>query len=268
MRQEDLNKLQALKEKLNNEMTQNNEVKHIDGRAGQTESDNVHSDNFGVAINKTNYTKDSSDEWKNREYKRGMVFWCDLSGSIGSEQSSDKNGRPCVIIQNNVGNTHAPTVIVAVLTSRLTKAKLPMHLELMDKKYNLPKNSIALFEQIRTLDKRRIGDFITYLGDDMQEKLDNAVDISMKNLKPKSYLEKLPEIMRTFIVTTLKQIKKYEITVETMKNEGMTNDEVQFIVNKKLSVLNKFIKYCKEHQIDYTAFYKLNEGVVNKEIVL
>ena len=267
MRQEDMKEqLQKIKDKLNNEMTQD-EVKHIDNKVGHAENNNVHSNNSGVTINKTNYTKDSSDEWKNREYKRGMVFWCDLSGSIGSEQSSDKNGRPCVIIQNNVGNTHAPTVIVAVLTSKLTKAKLPMHLELMDEKYNLPKNSIALFEQIRTLDKRRIGDFITYLGDDMQEKLDNAVDISMKNLKPKSLLERLPHEMKTFIIATLKQIKKYEITTETMRNEGMSEDEIKFIINKKLTILNQFINYCKNHQLDYTNFYILNKGV-SEEIAL
>lgn len=256
MRQEDFNKLQALKEKLNNEMTQD-EVEIYD--------------KIEKGLNKINYNYNKSNsnkylDWKNREYKRGEVFYADLSGNIGSEQGNGENGlRPVVIIQNNIGNKHSPTVIVAAITSVLTKSKLPTHVEMMSEEYNLPKNSIALFEQVRTLDKRRLKDKICYLGDDMQKKLDNAVIISMTNPTPKTLLEKLPTEMRRHIINTLKEIKKKEITIQEMRQEGYDKSFVKKMFDKKITILKQFIIYCRNHQLNYEDFYILNKGI-NEEI--
>lgn len=86
-------------------------------------------------------------------YKRGEIYYADLSPVIGSEQGGV---RPVLIIQNDVGNRYSPTVIVCAVTSRITKAKLPTHVEVAAGKFGLNKDSVILLEQLRTLDKRRL----------------------------------------------------------------------------------------------------------------
>lgn len=105
-----------------------------------------------------------------RKYLKGDLVWVNLDGSSGSEQ----NGvRPSVIISNDTGNKFAPIVTVAILTSKINKAKLPTHVEISSKKYNLQYDSVLLAEQIRTLDKvARIGDYIGHL---------DAVDMNAMN---------------------------------------------------------------------------------------
>lgn len=100
----------------------------------------------------------------------------DLSPVVGSEQGGI---RPVLIIQNNVGNKYSPTVIVTAITSKLDKAKLPTHIELSAEKYHLPKDSVALLEQIRTLDKRRLREKITVLEDDKMKEINRAILISL-----------------------------------------------------------------------------------------
>ena len=90
-----------------------------------------------------------------RKYKRGEIYYADLSPVIGSEQGGY---RPIVILQNNRGNKHSPTVVVASITSRLGKHKIPTHVKMSS--VRLEKHSIALLEQIRTIDKSRIKEYI------------------------------------------------------------------------------------------------------------
>ena len=85
--------------------------------------------------------------------KRGEIYFADLSPVIGSEQGGV---RPVLVVQNDVGNKFSPTIIAAAITSQLEKAKLPTHIQLPAEKYGLPKNSIVLLEQIRTIDKKRL----------------------------------------------------------------------------------------------------------------
>ena len=89
--------------------------------------------------------------------KRGELYYADLSPVVGSEQGGV---RPVLIVQNDVGNKYSPTIIAAAITSQLNKAKLPTHINLPAEEYGLPKNSVVLLEQIRTLDKRRLKDKI------------------------------------------------------------------------------------------------------------
>ncbi len=100
----------------------------------------------------------------------------DLSPVVGSEQGGV---RPVLIIQNNVGNRYSPTVIVSAITSRLDKAKLPTHIELPSQDYHLPKDSVALLEQIRTLDKRRLREKITTLEESKMKEINRAILISL-----------------------------------------------------------------------------------------
>jgi mRNA interferase MazF len=103
--------------------------------------------------------------------KRGQIYYADLSPVIGSEQGGM---RPVVIIQNNIGNAHSPTTIVACVTSVQTKGKLPTHIEIP-----LFKDSIILMEQIRTIDKRRLKNLIAEVGADTMAQVDQAIKISL-----------------------------------------------------------------------------------------
>jgi mRNA interferase MazF len=110
------------------------------------------------------------------QIKRGEIYYADLSPVVGSEQGGI---RPVLIIQNDVGNKYSPTVIVSAITSQLGKAKLPTHIDLSAEKYNLPKNSVALLEQIRTLDKRRLREKVTTLDDLKMKEVNRAILISL-----------------------------------------------------------------------------------------
>ena len=110
------------------------------------------------------------------QIRRGEIYYADLSPVVGSEQGGV---RPVLIIQNDVGNKYSQTVIVSAITSQLGKAKLPTHIELPAERYNLPKNSVALLEQIRTLDKRRLQEKITTLSPDKMREVNKALLISL-----------------------------------------------------------------------------------------
>lgn len=109
--------------------------------------------------------------WSNMTVKRGDIFLADLPLSMGSEQGGK---RPVVIIQNNKGNVYSPTVIVAVITSKMNKTKLPTHIEI-----NLSKPSLVMTEQIKTLDKSRLVRKLASLDDETVKKINNALRISL-----------------------------------------------------------------------------------------
>ena len=108
--------------------------------------------------------------------KRGEIYFADLSPVIGSEQGGV---RPVLVIQNDVGNKYSPTVIVSAITSKLSKAKLPTHIELSSKEYHLPKDSVVLLEQIRTLDKRRLKEKITEVDQSKMKEVNREILISL-----------------------------------------------------------------------------------------
>lgn len=107
--------------------------------------------------------------------RRGDVFYADLSPVVGSEQGGV---RPVVIIQNDTGNKYSPTVIVAAITSQTNKSNLPTHI-IITGDINLPKNSVVLLEQIRTIDKRRLRDKVGELDKKVIKNIDNALYISL-----------------------------------------------------------------------------------------
>lgn len=108
--------------------------------------------------------------------KRGDIFYADLSPVVGSEQGGV---RPVIIIQNNVGNKYSPTVIVAAITSQINKARLPTHIEITAPHFGLPKDSVVLLEQIRTIDKKRLREKIGRFNEDMMERIDDGLRISL-----------------------------------------------------------------------------------------
>lgn len=108
--------------------------------------------------------------------KRGDIFYADLSPVIGSEQGGV---RPVVILQNDVGNKYSPTTIVAAITSQLNKAKLPTHVNVNAKGVPLPKNSVILLEQIRTIDKKRLREKIGKFNEDVMDEISKAMKVSL-----------------------------------------------------------------------------------------
>ena len=90
------------------------------------------------------------------EIKRGQIWYCDLSPVVGSEQGGY---RPVLIIQNDIGNKYSPTTIVAIITSRNTKAKLPTH-HWISCDCGLKYDSMVELEQIRTIDKKRLKSYV------------------------------------------------------------------------------------------------------------
>ncbi len=111
------------------------------------------------------------------QIKRGDIFYADLSPVVGSEQGGI---RPVMIIQNDVGNRHSPTVICAAITSKMNKAKLPTHVEIDASKYHLVKNSVVLLEQVRTIDKVRLKDFICHVDNKLMCQVENALRVSLE----------------------------------------------------------------------------------------
>lgn len=108
--------------------------------------------------------------------RRGELYYADLNPVIGSEQGGI---RPVLVLQNDVGNKYSPTVIAAATTSRLTKAKLPTHIELPHAATPLPKDSVVLLEQIRTIDKSRIKQKIGELPPEIMQQINDALLISL-----------------------------------------------------------------------------------------
>ena len=108
--------------------------------------------------------------------RRGDIYYADLSPVVGSEQGGV---RPILIVQNDTGNKYSPTIIAAAVTSKLNKAKLPTHIELSASEFGLPKDSVILLEQIRTLDKRRLKEKIGTLSSMQMQKVNVALLISL-----------------------------------------------------------------------------------------
>lgn len=107
--------------------------------------------------------------------KRGDIFYADLSPVVGSEQGGM---RPVLIVQNDTGNRHSPTVIAAAITSQTGKARLPTHIELNAQSVGLSRDSVILLEQIRTLDKTRLREHMGKLDEATMVKVDNAIAVS------------------------------------------------------------------------------------------
>ena len=108
--------------------------------------------------------------------RRGELYYADLSPVVGSEQGGI---RPVLVLQNDIGNKYSPTIIAAATTSKLNKAKLPTHILLPSNNSCLPKDSVVLLEQIRTIDKSRLKEKIGEVPPDLMQEINNALLISL-----------------------------------------------------------------------------------------
>lgn len=108
--------------------------------------------------------------------RRGDIYYADLRPVIGSEQGGI---RPVLIIQNDVGNKHSPTVICAAITSKMNKAKLPTHVELNTDRCDMIRDSVILMEQLRTIDKQRLKERICHIDEKLLKEVDRALMVSL-----------------------------------------------------------------------------------------
>ena len=110
------------------------------------------------------------------QIRRGDIFYADLSPVVGSEQGGL---RPVLIVQNDVGNRYSPTVIAAAITSKLSKSKLPTHIDVYAERVGLQRDSVVLLEQMRTIDKQRLKEKMGHLDDDAMHAGDTAISVSL-----------------------------------------------------------------------------------------
>ncbi len=108
--------------------------------------------------------------------KRGEIYYADLSPVVGSEQGGI---RPVLIVQNDIGNKHSPTVIAAAITSKTEKSALPTHISVQASSCGLAKDSVVLLEQVRTLDKRRLKERMGELDDTSMAQVNTALSTSL-----------------------------------------------------------------------------------------
>jgi len=122
--------------------------------------------------------------------QRGDVWLCDLGETVGSEQAGK---RPVLILQNNIGCKFSPTVTVVSITSKLTKAKMPTHVELRASVYGLEKDSVALGEQVRTISKDRLLHKVTTIDEITVNKIKRAVLLNIEDDSGVNRMLKQPE---------------------------------------------------------------------------
>jgi mRNA interferase MazF len=110
------------------------------------------------------------------QVRRGDIVYANLNPVIGSEQGGT---RPVLVLQNDIGNRHSPTTIVAAITSRIKKAKLPTHVEICADEYGLERDSVILLEQLRTIDKRRLKEKLAHLDKESMDRVNEGLMISL-----------------------------------------------------------------------------------------
>ena len=131
--------------------------------------------------------------------RRGDIFYADLSPVVGSEQGGL---RPVLIVQNDVGNRYSPTVIAAAITSKMSKTKLPTHIDIFADKVGLLKDSVILLEQIRTLDKTRLKEKMGHLDDTTMNEVNDAITVSF-GLAPSARSEGTTDSYVAFSTSTI-----------------------------------------------------------------
>lgn len=183
---------------------------------------------------------------KDLQIKRGDIYYVDFGETKGSEQGGI---RPCVIIQNDIGNKFSPTVIVNCITSQIAKAKLPTHVEISSKS-GLKKDSIVLCEQVKTIDKTRLIKYIGRVDGAIMNKIDIANGVSIGLEKPKNNIIRIIE-------NKLKQIEENEIVIANMTMNGFKNEEIisHFVKGREIGLKDLEV-FCKENNIDYRRYYK------------
>lgn len=178
--------------------------------------------------------------------KRGDMFRAVFDG-VGSEQEGE---RPFVIIQNNLGNKYSPTLVVALITTKV-KRDMPTHVSLT-REFGLKEDSVVMLEQIRTIDKSRIipESYIGRVDRDSMRKIDEALKVSVA-------LENARDLE---VRKQVKEIEYWERTInELLDDVYATTEQIKQRVFKLRIEYNKFRQLCVESRVYYGDYYILDE---------
>jgi mRNA interferase MazF len=229
-----------------------NNNKHIEDRIKKTFEVNklnintVHSNNDNkVAVDKINYNNGEI-----RTPQRMEIWYYNFGNRQGSLQS---NIRPILISSNLVNNKFASIRNVFPITTKINK-KLPVHVEIDN--CGLPEKSLVLTEQITTIDIRY--GLMSYVGkvDEMtMKRVDKAVAIQLGDLKEKNTLERLPKNFRDYLIKSFKMIGTYELTIETMKINNVSQIAIDVIEDQKFMEENGLKCYCDRNLVNYNIVY-------------
>ena len=181
-----------------------------------------------------------------RNILRGQIYWCDF----GSEkiQGVQSGIRPAIILSNNVGNKFSPTIIVSAITSRIEKSnKVPTHLRINN--CGLKTESVVLLEQVYTINKNKLGNYIGCIDEVNLKRINKIIDISMKEIKN---IDKIANNLREEIERQLKDIYAYEDVIRTTKNNIIVNE----LLKERESLLIELDKYCSDNGYEYKMFYE------------
>lgn len=196
----------------------------------------------------------------NRIYKRGDVFWARLGEGEGSEQSGL---RPVVVIQNDIGNKFSPTVIVVIATTK-TKNKLPTHFLLSSDKYDrLKYDTLIMTEQVRTLDKRRLGDHIASLDDIDTAILDKTLSISVQ-------IDRINSDVMNEINTIKNRVIELDGFICGWARKGKSLIDLQDDFVERDSLLSELKTICRKYDMVYSNVYdetRLKNVLYNLSVV-
>lgn len=197
---------------------------------------------------------------------RGEMYQADLGVSEKGAQDSEQKGvRPVIVIQNDIGNNYSPTVIVISVTSVIEKAKLPTHVELSAIECGLEKDSVALGEQIRTLDKKKLLWKIGTLSDEYMEKINDAIlkSLALKNQKEEEYKKYMFKIENK--VTEIKTLER-SIRRCLDNNIDINHPYVAEMLEDRQNQLTYLRKMCSNIGLEINKVYDMNWGINKNEL--
>ena len=194
-----------------------------------------------------------------RQYKRGNVHWVDFGITDGSEQGGV---RPAVIIQNDIGNKYSPTLIVCPISSEIKKKELPTHVYLNNyKEYGLTKPSQVITEQIRTIDKSKVGDYIGYIDETAMLKVSKALEVSVQIGGAKNIYEPREVKIIKDKVKYIEEIDSF-IRMWLMKNNDVTAIK-DYLIDREIMIKDLEL-YASKYNLDYKKMY--NPMMYNSDV--
>lgn len=184
-----------------------------------------------------------------REIRRGDIYYANIGENTGSIQSGV---RPVMIVQNDFGNLHSPTVLVAILSSRLSKAKLPTHVIITKEECKgLTYDSFVGMEQLFTLNKYQLG---SYIGNTMNDKIDKAISISLGLTKVERIDYRLKEI-KDNIKIKVDAIRVLDIVISHHLDKGRDINQIKDDIQERKMRIKDLVAYCEETSQDVKDYY-------------
>jgi mRNA interferase MazF len=184
--------------------------------------------------------------------ERGHIFTADLGEEniVGSEQRGE---RPVIVLGNDAECKFSPTIEIAVITSKISKKKLPVHVEI-GRECGLLNDSVILIEQKKTIDRQRIKSFVGKASDEVMRKVDDALEMS---LSIGAYAIDAMNRVERIIAEKIDLIHRYEATLMTLKETGLLNDiSARMLIGKREHELSVLKKFCELNEIAYMDRYK------------